>query len=245
MNSKRALFILEIHRFSSLLPAAGLKTAVCTVNCGGSGNASLTISLYDTPPTGTQCIELHPSIAGISLTPSSSEVPSLLTTALSSVEVTRLRERLRSHRRSGFPSRSGLLRYQRDALCPTSSTNIFSLTFGSTITYGTHSCVNGAICALPVGAIYTISIPLTLNLTANQKQWIGLDFNLNKAITSSGGISVRLLPDRRSYASRDYTNRHSFGERRTPCGRFYRGRTDLRPTRVAASPCIPPSATRR
>jgi len=50
--------------------------------------------------------------------------------------------------------------------------------------------VNAAICALPVGAVYTISIPLTLNLGANQSQWIGLDFNLNKAITTSSGISV-------------------------------------------------------
>jgi len=76
-------------------------------------------------------------------------------------------------------------------LGPTSSTNnLFINTSGSTITYGTHSCVNGAICALPVGAVFTISIPLTLNLSANQNQWIGLDFNLNKAITTSGGISV-------------------------------------------------------
>src|SRR5208283_5562896 len=76
-------------------------------------------------------------------------------------------------------------------LGPTSSTNnLFINTSGSTITYGTHSCVNAAICALPVGAVYTISIPLTLNLGANQSQWIGLDFNLNKAITTSSGISV-------------------------------------------------------
>ena len=45
-------------------------------------------------------------------------------------------------------------------------------------------------CTLPVGAIFTVSIPLTLTLNANQNQWVGLDFNLSKAITSTGGISV-------------------------------------------------------
>ena len=190
MNSKRALFILGISSIFVLTSCSGLKTAVCTVNCGGSGNASLTISLYDTPPTGTNALSFTLPIAGISLTPSSSGSPQPVTTALSSVEVTRLQ------------SDSAVIVDQASVpaadysainvtLGPTSSTNnLFINTSGSTITYGTHSCVNGAICALPVGAIYTISIPLTLNLTANQKQWIGLDFNLNKAITSSGGISV-------------------------------------------------------
>jgi len=76
-------------------------------------------------------------------------------------------------------------------LGPTSSTNnLFINTSGSTITYGTKSCLNGAVCDLPIGAVFTVTIPLSLNLSANQNQWIGLDFNLNKAITSSNGISV-------------------------------------------------------
>jgi hypothetical protein len=76
MNSKRALFILGISSIFVLTSCSGLKTAVCTVNCGGSGNASLTISLYDTPPTGTNALSFTLPIAGISLTPLP-EVPSL------------------------------------------------------------------------------------------------------------------------------------------------------------------------
>jgi len=121
---------------------------------------------------------------------SSSGSPQPITTVLSSVEVTRLQSDS-----AVIVDQGSVLAADYSAinvtLGPTSSTNnLFINTSGSTITYGTHSCVNGAICALPVGAIYTISIPLTLNLSANQNQWIGLDFNLNKAITTSGGISV-------------------------------------------------------
>src|SRR5271157_1507770 len=189
MNSKRALFLLGISAIFLLTSCSGPGSSVCTTNCTVSGDASLTISLYDTPPTGTNVLSFTLPIVGISLT-SSSGSPQPVTTALSSVEVTRLQ------------SDSAVIVDQASVpaadysainvtLGPTSSTNnLFINTSGSTITYGTHSCVNGAICALPVGAIYTISIPLTLNLSANQKQWIGLDFSLNKAITTSGGISV-------------------------------------------------------
>ena len=189
MNSKRALFLLGISAIFALTSCSGQKSSVCTTNCTTSGNASLTISLYDTPPTGTNVLSFTLPIVGITLTPSSGS-PRSVTTVTSSVEVTRLQ------------SDSAVIADQASVpaadytaisvtLGPTSSTNnLFINTSGSTITYGTHSCVNGAICALPVGAVFTISIPLTLNLSANQNQWIGLDFNLNKAITTSGGISV-------------------------------------------------------
>lgn len=192
MDSKRGLLILGISTIFVLSSCSGQKSSVCTVNCGGGGgggNANLTISLYDTPPAGTNVLSFTLPIAGISLTPSSGS-PQSVTTVISSVEVTRLQ------------SDSAVIADQASVptadytainvtLGPTSSTNnLFINTSGSTITYGTHSCKSGAICALPVGAIYTISVPLTLNLSANQNQWIGLDFNLNKAITSSGGISV-------------------------------------------------------
>jgi hypothetical protein len=189
MDSKRALLILGISAVFALTSCSGLKTAVCTVNCGGSGNASLTISLYDTPPTGTNVLSFTLPIAGISLTPSSGS-PQSVTTVISSVEATRLQtDSAVIVDQASVPAAD----YSaiNVTLGPTSSTNnLFINTSGSTITYGTHSCVSGAICALPVGAIYTISVPLTLNLSANQNQWIELDFNLSKAITTSGGISV-------------------------------------------------------
>jgi len=189
MNSKRALLILGISAIFVLTSCSGKSSSSCTVNCGGGGNASLTISFYDTPPTGTNVLSFTLPIAGISLTPSSGS-PQSVATVISSVEVTRLQsDSAVIADQASVPA--GDYTAINVTLGPTSSANnLFINSSGSTITYGTHSCVNGKICALPVGAIYTISVPLKLNLSANQDQWIGLDFNLNKAITTSGGISV-------------------------------------------------------
>ena len=74
---------------------------------------------------------------------------------------------------------------------PTSSANnLFVNTSGSSITSSAGTCANNTICALPVGAIYTVSIPITTTLAGNQNYWVGLDFNLGNAITSANGISV-------------------------------------------------------
>lgn len=188
MNSKRALFLLGFAAIFVLASCSGVNN-VCTTNCIVTGNASLTISLYDTPPTGTNVLSFTLPIAGISLTPSSGS-PQAVTTVISSVEMTRLQtDSAVIVDQASVPS--GDYTAINVTLGPTSSTNnLFINTSGNTITYGTKTCVNGAICALPVGAIYAVSIPLTLSLSANQKLWIGLDFNLNKAITTSGGIGV-------------------------------------------------------
>src|SRR5208337_2052539 len=89
MNSKRALFLLGITAVFLFTSCSGQKN-VCTVNCGGGGNAQLTISLFDTPPTGTNVLSFTLPIAGISLTPSSPGSPQPVTIVISSVEVTRL-----------------------------------------------------------------------------------------------------------------------------------------------------------
>jgi len=43
---------------------------------------------------------------------------------------------------------------------------------------------------MPSGAATTIQIPISLTLTANQNQWVGLDFTLANAITTTNGITV-------------------------------------------------------
>lgn len=160
----------------------------CTTNCGG-GNANLTISLYDTPPAGTSILSFTLPIAGISLTPTTG-TPVPIPTTVSSAEVTHLQTDStvivdQTSVKAGSYNAIGV------TIGPTSATNnLFINTSGSTIFYGSTSCLNDTVCALPVGAIFTVSIPLTLTLSANQNQWIGLNFNLNKAITSTGGISV-------------------------------------------------------
>jgi len=51
-------------------------------------------------------------------------------------------------------------------------------------------CNPGMVCTLPNGATATVNIPLSLRLAAGQNTWIGLDVNLNNAITSPSLTSI-------------------------------------------------------
>jgi hypothetical protein len=61
---------------------------------------------------------------------------------------------------------------------------------GSTAAVG--SCAAGQVCPVPLGTAgtltFTFNSPLTL--TANQAQWLDLDFNYNNAIVTTNGIGI-------------------------------------------------------
>ena len=176
----------------SLSSCSGLKTA-CTTNCTvTSGNATISITLYDTPPTGINLLSFTLPIAGISLKPSSGS-PVAVATTTSSFEATRLQTDS-ALIADAVSVPAGSYTTLSVTLGPTTATsNVFINTSGSTITWTTGSggsCVNDAVCYLPAGAIYTIPIPLSLTLSSDESQWIGLNLNLNNAITTTGGLSV-------------------------------------------------------
>ncbi len=188
MKSNWFLGLLAICTVAILSSCSGIGTQPCVTNCGG-GSANLTISLYDTPPLGTSVLSFTLPIAGISLAPSSGS-PVSVTTAVSSAEVTRLQtDSTIIVDQASVPANTYTT--LSVTIGPTSATNnLFVNTSGFPITYSGGTCANNSICTLPVGAIFTVSIPLSLTLAGDQNQWIGLDFNLNKAITTSNGISV-------------------------------------------------------
>jgi len=72
------------------------------------------------------------------------------------------------------------------------SSGVFINASGGSITSSKGTCVANAVCPLPAGAAtsITFTFPSALTLSANQTQWIGLDFNLNNAITTANGITV-------------------------------------------------------
>ena len=72
------------------------------------------------------------------------------------------------------------------------SSGIFVNASSGSITSSAGTCAAGAFCALPPGAATTITytFPSALSLSANRTQWIGLDFDLNNAITTANGITV-------------------------------------------------------
>ena len=189
MNSKRILSLLAAVAVLPLASCSGLKSSsVCTTNCT-TGNATLNITMYDTPPTGVDILSFTLPIVGISLTPSTGS-PVAVTTAVSSVEATRLQTDS-ALIVDAFSVAAGSYTTLSVTLGPTSATsNVFINTSGSTITWSGGSCPNNAVCNLPAGAVFTVAIPLTLTLSANQTQWIGLNLNLANAITATGGLSV-------------------------------------------------------
>jgi hypothetical protein len=186
MNLRKSVVFFYLAFVLSLASCSGQKNS-CTTNCGG-GNAGLTISMFDTPPAGVDLLSFTLPIAGISLTPSSgSSVP---ITTVSSVEATRLQtDSAMIAVATSVPA--GTYTSLSVTLGPTSATsNVFINTSGSTITFSGGSCASGAVCNMPAGAIATISLPISLTLTANQSQWMGLNLDLKKAISTNGGLSV-------------------------------------------------------
>jgi hypothetical protein len=184
MKFKAFTLLLLCGVLFALTSCSGVKT-VCTTNCGGGGNATLNLTLSDTPPTGVNIVSFTLPIVGISLTPSTGSPVSVFSTG--NFELTHLQS-------DSAPIAVGVSvpagSYTSINVTLGTSSGIFVNASGSTITYGTNTCVANAVCALPGGAATTISIPVTLSLTANQVHWVGLDVNLNNAITSSNGISI-------------------------------------------------------
>jgi len=187
MNSKRVLLILGISAIFALTSCSGLKTAVCTTNCTVSGNATLNLTLSDTPPSGVGVISFTLPISGISLVPSTGSPVSVYSGG--SVELTRLQSDS-ALVATGVSVPVGS--YTAIKVTLGTSSGIFVNASSGSITSSAGTCAAGAFCALPPGAATTITytFPSALSLSANQTQWIGLDFDLNNALTTANGITV-------------------------------------------------------
>ena len=192
MNARHFLVALALAGSFAVGSCSGPKIR-CVTNCVVTGSGTVSITLYDTPPTGLTLLSFTLPITGMSLTPSAggSDVPVTITT--SSVETTHLQTDS-AIIADAVSITSGGYSTLKVTLGPTTATsNVFINASGSTITWtsGTGgSCANGAVCHLPASASFTISIPLTFSLSDGGSQWIGLNLNLNNAITSTGGLNV-------------------------------------------------------
>jgi len=179
----------------ALSSCSGTKN-VCTVNCGGN-NATVTLSISDTPPTRVSVMSMPLPIIGIALVPSTGGQVSLYAPPAPATSTTFELTRLQSD--SAFITTNsavppGSYTAINVTILGTGGTpGIFYNGSNTTFTISTNNptaCVPGALCKLPPAVATTISFPLTLHLSSGQTQWIGLDFNLNNAITTTNGISV-------------------------------------------------------
>jgi hypothetical protein len=178
----KALSVLTLSAAVFLLAScSGLNNGGCTTNCGG-GDANLSITLFDLPPAGVSILSFTLPVAGIALTPSSGTAVTVPLTP-TSYEMTRLQT---DSALVGVNMSVPAGTYTSINVTVTTSSGVFINTSGGTI----GTCANGAVCPMPSGAATTIQIPISLTLTANQNQWVGLDFSLANAITTTNGITV-------------------------------------------------------
>lgn len=192
MNSKRPLLLLIFLVVLPLASCNGSKTK-CTTNCT-TGDATVSITLFDTPPTGVNVLSFSLPIVGISLTPSTGSPVSIFSpTAIIPTELTRLQTES-AVVATGVQVAAGTYTSVNVTLGTSSGIFINASTSPITVPGSSSSssttCNPGMVCTLPNGATATVNIPLPLTLTSGQNTWIGLDVNLNNAITSPTTTSI-------------------------------------------------------
>jgi len=184
MNRSKALSFLPVLLLAALsLASCSGPYKPCTVNCGGGGNATLSITLAAvplTPPPGTSILSFALTLSSVQLMPSSGSVVNIpLNTASYIVDLTRLQ------------SDSAFLG-QVLANVPAATYN--KITVGVTsvvVTYctqpspGTPGCSAGSVAQVTQAASIPATSSFTLTLTSNQKTAVQIRFDFAKSITIS------------------------------------------------------------
>ena len=182
MNRNKVLLLALLLASFSLAACSGPKT-VCTVNCGGGGNATVSFTLAAvpfTPPPGTSILSFAVTLSGVSLTPASgSDVSIPLNATTYVVDLTRLQ------------SDSAFL---GQVLASVPAGTYTKITVGVTravVTYctdlgGTSGCDTSSVAQVS----QTLTTPATSSFSAtfiaSQQTAVQIQFNFAHAITISG-----------------------------------------------------------
>ncbi|HTF24378.1 MAG TPA: hypothetical protein VK937_10750 [Candidatus Limnocylindria bacterium] len=194
MNRSKSLSFLPVLLLAALsLASCSGPYKPCTVNCGGTGTATVSLTLVaDTLPPNPSILSFKVTIVAITLTPTSG-------TALTF--------------QPPSPIVIDLMRLQSDTALLGSLTNVPSgsytvqvslsspeITFlndtSSTITANGVRCLSNHVCTATITSVGTPTIgSFTLSATSGGKQGIEFDFNLNNAISlSSGTLAINFNP---------------------------------------------------
>src|ERR1700740_2613337 len=186
MNRLKAHFWVSILVLTTLaLTSCSGPFKGCTTNCQ-IGNATMNVSISDASPANTSIMSFSLPILSVTLTPSTGSPVSLFSsTTGATFDLTR------------FQADSDLLAsnvsvaagaYTAVSVTVGAPSGVFFN--GSTAAVG--SCAAGQVCSVPPGTAGTLTFTFTspLTLTANQAQWLDLDFNYNNAIVTTNGIGI-------------------------------------------------------
>src|SRR6267142_664347 len=191
MNRNKVLLLVLLLASFSLAACSGPKT-VCTVNCGGGGNATVSFTLVaDTLPANPSILSFKVTIVGIALTPTTGTAQTLQPSS-PIVDLMRLQsDTAVLGALTNVPSGSYTVQV------PLSSPEITFLNdTGAPITANGVPCPDTFVCTATLTAVGTPTISsFTFNATASGQQGIEIDFNLKNAISLSGGtLSVNFNP---------------------------------------------------
>lgn len=187
--------------FATVVVLASFSLTSCTLHRpkgggggggGGGGNATVSFTLVaDTLPASPSILSFKVSVTSVVLTPTSGTAQTL-TPSIAVVDLMRLQ------------SDTAFLGTLTSVPAGSYSVKVaFSnpeITFlndtASPITAGSASCASASVCVFSFSASGTPTIAsFTVNVTSSGKQGVGLDFNLNNAISlSSGALSVNFNP---------------------------------------------------
>jgi uncharacterized protein DUF4382 len=185
----------------SLVLVSALASSSCTLHRpngggggggGGGGNATVSFTLVaDTLPANPSILSFIVSVTSVVLTPSSGTAQTL-TPANPVVDLMRLQsDSAFLGTLTSVPSGSYTVK-----VAFSNPEITFLNDTASAITAGSASCASASVCVFSFSASGTPSIgSFTVNVTSSGQQGVGIDFDLNKAISlSSGTLSVNFNP---------------------------------------------------
>ena len=192
MNRKNAPLFALLTLGLALSSCSGLPVQNCTTNCTVTGNANVTLTVFDAPPTGVDFVSFKLPISAVALVSQASGNVNVFSPASPQVfELTRLQ------------SDSALLGTFSVAAGTYTGINVFvgtpSSIFANSSNTTFSGCAPSTVCSLNGGGNAQISFtfPTPLTLSGSQNVALGLEINLANAITTAGNqININLtLPN--------------------------------------------------
>ena len=183
-----------------LVLVSALASSSCTLHRksggggGGGGGGTATVSftlIADTLPANPSILSFKVSVTSVVLTPASGSALTL-TPATAVADLMRLQsDTAFLGKLTSVPSGSYTVK-----VAFSNPVITFLNDTASAITAGSASCASASVCIFSLSASGTPTIgSFTVNVTASGQQGVGIDFNLNNAISlSSGALSVNFNP---------------------------------------------------
>ncbi len=184
MNFRKGFALLLSVCSVGLIACSGRPTQPCTVNCGGSGTATLSVTLTAAPlvpPPNTNLLSLLVDINTITLTPATGAAVNIpLNATTIGVDLTRLQ--------------SDSIFLGTSAAVPAGSYSSITVSISNPVvtfctqTLGNTGCAPNSVATISGGAAAApkiTSAPFPLTLSANQQTGLAINFNLGNALTVS------------------------------------------------------------